>query len=117
MNYNVLSYLVYLPVTIGLTIWVARTLLNNGRVFLNEIFKGDIELASSVNNLLQVGFYLINIGYAFMALTISYDLNSIQGMIENLSLKIGAIILILGGMHFFNLFILFRLRRKATALN
>ena len=114
MNYNVISYLVYLPVTVGLTIWVARTLLKNGRVFLEDIFNGDEELAGSVNRLLQVGFYLINIGYAFMALTISTELIDLQGMIEKLSLKVGAIILILGGMHFFNLYVLFRLKRKAS---
>lgn len=113
MNYNVLSYAVYLPITVGLTIWVAQTLLKNGKIFLVEIFKGDEELAGSVNKLLQVGFYLINIGYAVMALTISQELMDLQRTMEALSLKIGAIILILGFMHFFNLYILFQLRRRA----
>lgn len=116
MNYNVLSYAVYLPITIGLTIWVAQTLLKNGQVFLVEIFKNDKELAASVNKLLQVGFYLVNIGYAIMALTIGYNLLNLQNMIEALSVKVGTIILILGGMHFFNLFVLFRLRNRAQEL-
>ena len=115
MNYNVISYLVYLPITIVLTAWVARTLLKNGKIFLVDIFGGNQELANSVNKLLQVGFYLINIGYAIMALTIVTELLELQGMIEALSVKIGTIILILGGMHFFNLFVLFKLKSKTNA--
>ena len=87
--------------------------MKNGKIFLVEIFGGDKELAESVNKLLQVGFYLINIGYAVMALTITKELVDLQRMLEALSLKIGAIILILGFMHFFNLFILFQLRKRA----
>ena len=113
MNYNVISYLVYLPVTIVLTVWVARTLFTNGRIFLLEIFRQNAELADSVNKLLLIGFYLINVGYAVYSLQIVETLSSQQSVIETLSVKIGWIILVLGAMHFFNLFVLFRLRRKA----
>lgn len=113
MNYTILSYSIYLPVTVLLTVWVARTLFVNGRIFLIEIFHQDLTLADSVNKLLLVGFYLINIGYAVYTLKIWGTIDTTQAVIETLSRKIGWIILILGGMHFFNLFILFSLRRKA----
>lgn len=113
MNYTVVSYCIYLPVTIALTIWVAKTLFTNGKVFLIEIFHNDQLLADSVNRLLLVGFYLINIGYAVYTLKIFAAIEAPQGLIETLSAKIGWIILVLGAMHFFNLFILFGLRRKA----
>lgn len=112
MNYNVFSYLVYLVITVGLTVWVARKLLKNGEIFLIDIFKGDHQMAGSVNNLLQVGFYLINIGYTLSVLTIYETLFNLQTMLESLSVKVGTIILILGVMHFFNLFVLFKLRSK-----
>ena len=64
MNYIIITYSFYLAITIALTVWVARTLFKNGKVFLIDIFHGNKELADSVNNLLLVGFYLINIGYA-----------------------------------------------------
>src|SRR5689334_10608058 len=115
MNYFILTYAIYLPLTIALTIWVAKTLFTNGRVFLVDIFHGNEALADSVNQLLVVGFYLINIGYAVYTLQIFGEINSAQVVIEKLSLKIGAIILILGGMHFFNLFVFFRLRSRAQA--
>ncbi len=69
-------------------------------------------MADSVNKLLVVGFYLINIGYAVYTLQIFGEITSVQVVIEKLSLKVGAIILILGGMHFFNLFVFFKLRKK-----
>lgn len=113
MNQIILTYCIYLLVSIALTIWVAKTLFKNGKVFLVDIFHGNTELANSVNNLLLVGFYLINIGYAVYTLQIEIDINSYRVLIEELSLKLGLIILILGGMHFFNLFVFFKLRKKA----
>ncbi len=113
MNYTVLTYSIYLPVTIILTVWVARTLFTNGKVFLIEIFHQDLTLAESVNKLLLVGFYLINVGYAVYTLQVVDTIETTQTVIEILSKKIGWIILVLGAMHFFNLFILFNLRKRA----
>ena len=114
MNYIIITYSIYLIITIELTIWVARTLFKNGKIFLIDIFHGNKELADSVNNLLLVGFYLINIGYAVYTLQVTTSISNVQEVIEKLSLKIGLIILILGAMHFFNLYIFFTLRKKAT---
>ncbi len=114
MNYIIITYCFYLVITIALTVWVARTLFKNGKVFLIDIFHGNKELADSVNNLLLVGFYLINIGYAVYTLQVTSSVSNFQEVIEKLSLKIGLIILILGAMHFFNLYIFFTLRKKAT---
>ena len=117
MNYIILTYSFYFVITVCLTIWVARTLFKNGKVFLVDIFHGNKELADSVNNLLLVGFYLINIGYAVYTLQIETAITNVQEVIEKLSIKIGLIILILGAMHFFNLYIFFALRKKANLHN
>lgn len=114
MNYIIITYCLYLVITLALTIWVARTLFKNGKIFLIDIFHGNKDLADSVNNLLLVGFYLINIGYAVYTLQVTYDITNVREVIESLSIKIGLIILILGGMHFFNLYIFFTLRKRAT---
>lgn len=114
MTHIIVTYSLYLVITIALTIWVARTLFKNGKIFLVDIFHGNKDLADSVNNLLLVGFYLINIGYAVYTLQVTAPIENLQQVIERLSLKIGLIILILGGMHFFNLYIFFTLRKKAT---
>jgi len=108
----VITYAVYLFISILLTVWVARTLHKNGRVFLIEVFGGDEALADSVNHLLVVGFYLINFGYVTLALKIGDTINGTQDGIEALSYKIGLVLLVLGGMHFFNLLIFQRIHRK-----
>lgn len=113
MNYIIITYCFYLIISITLTVWVARTLFKNGKIFLYDIFHGNKELADSVNNLLLVGFYLINVGYVVYTLQIYDTIVNVQEVVENLSLKIGLIILILGGMHFLNLYIFFNLRKKA----
>ena len=113
MNYIIITYMLYLALTISITIWVTRNLFRNGKVFLVDIFHGNKELADSVNNLLLVGFYLINLGYAVYTLQVTSSISNAQEVIEKLSIKIGLIILILGGMHFFNLYIFFTLRKRA----
>lgn len=113
MNYIIVSYTAYLVITISLTIWVATTLFRNGKVFLIDIFHGNQVLADSVNNLLLVGFYLVNVGYAVYTLQVTTEITSTREVIETLSIKVGWIILILGGMHFLNLFIFFKLRNRA----
>lgn len=115
MNIVVSTYLVYLAISIGLTVWVAHTLHKNGRIFLVDVFHGNDALADSVNHLLVVGFYLINLGYVSMALKLGYAINNTQEGIEALSVKIGMVLIVLGGMHFFNLFVFSRMRRRSVA--
>src|SRR3984893_10188801 len=111
------TYLVYLGISIALTIWVARTLHKNGRVFFVDVFHGNEPLADSVNHLLVVGFYLINFGYVSLALKLANPVETTQGSIEALSLKVGMVLLVLGGMHFFNLLVFSRMRRRASLVN
>lgn len=113
MNYVILTYCLYLLLSISITVWVARKLFKHGQVFLVDIFHGNSMLAGSVNHLLQVGFYLINLGYAVYTLQEQHGIQTLQNAIERLSVKTGFILLLLGCMHFLNLFVFFRLRKKA----
>jgi hypothetical protein len=117
MTIGISTYLVYLAISIALTIWVARTLHKNGRVFLVDVFHGNEALADSVNHLLVVGFYLINFGYVSLALKLGYVVLNAEQAIEALSVKIGMVLIVLGGMHFFNLFIFSRMRRRTHTRN
>ena len=114
MNWIVWTYLAYLTISVGLTIWVARTLHKNGRVFLVESFLGNETLADSVNHLLVVGFYLINIGYVTLALKYGAAAATAQEALETLSTKVGLVLVVLGVMHFFNLYVFTRMRRRAV---
>ena len=111
-NIIVTTYLVYVLIS-ALTIWVARTLYKRGGIFLVDAFQGNGELADSVNHLLVVGFYLINIGFVSLALKTAAVIDTSRGAIELLSDKMGMVLLILGAMHFFNLYVFSRIRRSA----
>ncbi len=113
MNETVLTYGLYLALAITLTIWVARTLHKNGRIFLVECFHGNEELADSVNHLLVVGFYLINIGFVSLYLKTTEDVLGARGVFEALSGKMGIVLLVLGAMHFFNLVVFTKMRKRA----
>ncbi len=112
MNYTVLAYVIYLLVSVAMTVWVARTLHRNGHVFLVQAFRGSETMAASVNHLLVVGFYLINLGFISFALRYGEKPDTLQAMIEFLSTKLGLVLLVLGAMHFFNMFNFDKMRRK-----
>ena len=109
-NIIVVTYGIYLLISVALTIWVARTLYKRGAIFLIDAFHGNNELAASVNHLLVVGFYLINIGFVSLALKTGAVLTTSRAAIELLSDKMGMVLLTLGGMHFFNLLVFSRIR-------
>jgi hypothetical protein len=112
MNVLVQAYLAYLAISVAVTIWVARSLHKNGRVFLVDNFLGNEPLADSVNHLLVVGFYLINIGFVSLALKYGAGAVNAQEAIEMLSAKIGSVLLVLGAMHFFNIYLFSKMRRR-----
>jgi hypothetical protein len=106
------TYLFYLALSIALTVWVGHTLHKNGRPFLLHAFDNSALLADSINNLLIVGFYLVNFGFVSLALRTSTPVDGLQGAIELLSIKIGKVLMVLGGMHFFNMHMLHKLGRR-----
>ena len=113
MQLIVVAYSVYIALSVALTIWVAQTLFKRGRSFLIDCFRGNTDLADSINHLLVVGFYLINFGYVTLHMRIGQGVKGPQGIVEALSSKIGVVLLVLGAVHFGNLFVFSRWRRHA----
>ncbi len=113
INYTVLAQLSYLTLAIIITVWVGRTLFKHGRIFLVDTFGGNKEFADAVNHLLVVGFYLINVGYAVITLGNSESVADMARVIDLTAARVGRVILVLGGMHFLNLYIFSRMRRRS----
>jgi hypothetical protein len=112
-QFMVAAYLLYLLVSITLTVWVAKTLQRNGAQFLHDAFLGKERLAESVNHLLVVGFYLMNIGYVALSLKEYQTIWTVQEVIELVCGKVGKVMVVLGAMHFFNLYVFNRIRRSS----
>jgi hypothetical protein len=110
--YLIAVYAAYAATSVGLTVWIARTLFKNGAVFLEDVFADQPRMADAVNRLLVVGFYLLNLGYASLLLKAGRSENAVEA-IEVLSSKLGLLLLSLGGMHFGNMYVFHRIRRRA----
>ncbi len=115
MDLTVLAYIVYLVITIALTVWVGRTFSRAGLVFLSEIFHGDQKLAEAVNHLFVVGFCLVNLGFDALWLRFGPAVADTRGLFEALSVKIGTVLLILGALHLADILLLNRYRRRALS--
>ncbi|MEV6688489.1 hypothetical protein ACIA6C_08525 [Streptomyces sp. NPDC051578] len=112
MDLTVVAYVIYLVISIGLTVWVARTLTRNGRIFIADVLQGNEKLADAVNHLLVVGFYLVNIGFVTLYLRSADTIQEARGLFEALSVKLGVVLLVLGVMHLGNVWVLNKMRRR-----
>ena len=110
---TVYAYGFYLATSLGFTIWVARTLFRNGRIFLVDTFSGNEAIADAVNHLLVVGFYLLNIGFINLTLHYGDKPRTLAEGVEFVSTKLGLILMVLGVLHFFNLYVFSRMRKRA----
>ncbi len=111
----VLTYFIYLLISIGLTVGVGWALARSGRTFLLEVFDGNGGLADAVNRLLVVGFYLLNFGFVTLTMRTSGNIDSARQGLQLLSVKIGEVLLVLGALHFANLAVFARFRGRAQA--
>ncbi|MBM9619796.1 hypothetical protein [Streptomyces zhihengii] len=114
MDLTVVAYVIYLLISVALTVWVARTLSRNGKIFLADVLKGNETLADAVNHLLVVGFYLVNLGFVTLYLKAAEAVSDARGLFEALSVKIGVVLLVLGVMHLGNVWVLNRIRRRGV---
>jgi len=110
---TVATYLIYLLIAVPLTIWVARTLSRNGRIFLVDVFHGNEDFADAVNRLLVVGFYLVNLGFVTLFLRSDAAVLDARGVFEQLSVKLGIVMLVLGGLHLVNVWVFNAIRRRS----
>jgi len=108
-------HLLYLLLTAALTVLTGRTLHTHGRPFLVDVFRGDARTADAVNNLLLVGFYLLNFAIAAWGVTCGGTVFTLVESLESIAFKVGVMLLILGGMHCVNVAVLCAIRRKKLA--
>jgi hypothetical protein len=113
-NYLVPIYVIYSVVSIGLVVWLAHTLFRNGGVFLEDVFEDNPRLAKAVNHLLVVGFYMANLGYAALLLQSNAAADGVAA-VELLVNKLGVLLVSLAVLHFANMYVFYRIRRRATA--
>jgi hypothetical protein len=114
VDLRLVQYTAYLVASILLTVWVGRSLHRNGRPFLVDVMNGTA-LADSVNHLLLVGFYLVNLGVAALLINTGGEVKTAADVVQTLATRLGLVLLVLGTMHFGNLLVLHMLRNSSLA--
>lgn len=112
------AYIVYILASVFITIFVSGTLSKNGKVYLVDGFDGDTELADSVNHMLVVGFYLLNLGFVLLRMRTGVDIDSVEELVVYLSSGLGFVLFALGIAHFFNMYVIHKFRKgHVTSVN
>lgn len=104
--YTASAYTLYIIASIIITVFVSRTLSKNGEVYLIDAFDNNDALASSVNHMLVVGSYLLNLGFVLLRMQTTTVIDNIESMIVYLTSSLGFVLLVLGIAHFFNMFVI-----------
>jgi hypothetical protein len=115
-SHTLLVFIPYVAIAATLTIWLARQLSRHGLVFLRTVFPDREDLAAAVNQLLVIGFYLVNIGWALLLLRADQlDVASVTEAASLLIQRLGLLLLLLGVAHLVNLFVFHRIRQSSSA--
>ncbi len=116
MNYNILSYILYLPLIFFITIKVGWMFYKNGELFLITLFENNITLTKNINNLLLIGYYLVNLGYSIITISYWDKIDNLIELINSLSSTLGKIIVLLALLHYNNIFWLKYITKSNTLI-
>jgi len=114
MNYNILAYLIFGTITIYIIVWVGKLFHRNGRIFILTLFDQRKEITDTTNNLLLIAYYLFNIGYTILQFSTWGKVSDWSSLISSVSVKTGLLILLLAGLHFNNMLIIYLLSKNKT---
>ena len=112
MNLNIIGYVIYLLITTFIIINVGKICYQNGNIYVAQLIPEHEDLCQKTNQVLLIGYYLLNLGYCAMTL-ISWDkIISYSQLVEVISIKTATIICIIAMLHYFNIFILTKYIQK-----
>ena len=105
------EYITLLVISVAITIAVGRVLSVSGEPFLQEVFE-DEKVTKSVNRLLGVLFHLITIGVLTIISVWTVDVGS---QLQNMVVKIGIVLIVLGIAYGISMLVLIRVRQQRRA--
>lgn len=114
MNGAVVVYIVYVVLAVALISWLGVVLQRDGRVFLDDVFAQQPNLADAVSKMLVTGFLVFTLGYALLLLRIDAAATALEALRSSVQ-QFGLLLLSLGAMHSLNMLIFLQVRRRVTA--
>lgn len=112
MNLNIIGYFIYLSITIFIIIKVGKICYKNGNVYVAELIPNHKEICQKINQILLLGYYLLNIGYCAVTLISWHKIVSIDQLIETIAIKASIIIFAISILHYLNIIILTKYIQK-----
>lgn len=109
----VITDLLYTVISLGLVHMVGQTLSRNSRAFLPQK-PGQDGMAEAVTRVLVVAYYLLALGFIALTMPTWSHVASPGRAMELLSVQVGILLLVLGGLHLAGTAVLARLRRSRT---
>jgi hypothetical protein len=106
MDFNLLGYGIYLSITAIIILCVGNICYRNGNIFVGELIPDHEDLCKRTNQILLVGYYLLNIGYCAITLVQWDTIKTVPQLVETISIKSAVIICIISVMHYLNIFII-----------
>lgn len=116
MNYNLLTYAIYLSIMIFIIVYVGRYFYKNGRLFILALLQNDEEQTDYLNKALLIAYYLFNIGYTLINLIFWTVVEDTKGVIDSLGNNIGMLVLILAVTHYFNMALIHYLSKNKKVI-
>lgn len=114
MNYNIIAYGIYGLLTIYIILFVGKLFHKNGRIFIIFLSGNKEKTADTTNDILLIGYYLFNIGYAILQFSYWNQLTSFNELLTSIAMKMGILILLLAGMHYINILVIYILSKNNT---
>ena len=111
MNYNLITYLFYFAIMVGIIYRVGWVCFKNGESFILDTIH-DKKLTQTTNKLLLAGYYLVNIGFVIYTIAAWPQLHSSLEIVVQLSKRVGFLLVLLASLHYFNIYFITHLLKK-----
>jgi uncharacterized membrane protein len=111
MTNNLIAYVIYTVVTYWITVHVGRSIHRHGIYYIQVVVPDDT-LAQGINNLLLLGYYLVNIGYITLQIWHWDTVRNLREVVESVSDKTGRIVLLLAFLHVINMVVIARIGKR-----
>lgn len=112
MNLNIIGYVIYLLITTFIIINVGKICYRNGNIYVAQLIPQHEDLCKKTNQVLLIGYYLLNLGYCAMTLISWNKIISYSQLVEVISIKTAIIICIIAILHYFNIYIITKYIQK-----
>jgi hypothetical protein len=113
---NTLAYLIYLFITYLITVHVGLRFYRNGRVYILRLLQGDEKMTDSINHILLIGYYLLNLGYAALMISTWKTILTWTELVGSICSMTGKIMLTLAIIHFINMTVIYVISRRHNAI-